>query len=135
KTMINEYFEKGWEPYVETPSFPGYTSGHSGFSGAAATVLTSLIGDNKSFIDSSHMDVGLLPRTMKSFNEAAEEAAFSRMYGGIHYTCEILDGLEQGKCAANEILNNVIINAKRQDVTGKKKDTEMSKSEDEESAM
>ncbi len=135
KTMVNELFEKGWEPYVETPSFPGYTSGHSGFSGAAATVLTALIGDNKPFVDSVHLDIGLLPKNMKSFNEAAKEAAFSRMYGGIHYTCEILDGLEQGKCTANAVLNDVVINAKRQNVGGKEKQANAAGSEGTKSEM
>ena len=116
KTMINELFEKGWEPYVETPPFPGYASGHSGFSAAAATVMTALIGDNKSFIDSTHVSIGLVPRTFESFNKAAEEAAYSRMYGGIHYTCEILDASDQGKCAADDVLNKLIISAKRQNI-------------------
>ncbi|MFN3940273.1 MAG: vanadium-dependent haloperoxidase, partial [Chitinophagales bacterium] len=117
KTLINENLEKGWEPYVETPPFAGYTSGHSGFSGAAAAVLTSLIGDNKSFIDSSHVQIGLYPREFKSFNAAAEEAAYSRMYGGIHFTCDIQDGLVTGRCVADQVLNKLIINAKRQDAS------------------
>ena len=105
KTYINEQMEEGWEPYVETPPFPGYTSGHSGFSGAAAEVMTALIGDNLTFTDSTHVNIGLEPRDFDSFRAAAEEAAWSRMYGGIHYTCEIVDGLEQGKCAGNYALN------------------------------
>jgi hypothetical protein len=113
KTYIREYFEPQWEAYVETPPFPGYTSGHSGFSGAAATILTELIGDNKSFIDSSHVQIGLQPREFKSFNAAAEEAAYSRMFGGIHFEVDIFDGLEQGKCVANYVLNNINTNPNR----------------------
>lgn len=108
KTYIDEHMEPKWEPYVETPFFPGYTSAHSGFSGASATIMTKLIGDNLPFIDSSHVDIGLLPRPFKSFNDAALEAAYSRLYGGIHYEFEILDGSEQGKCVANYVLNNII---------------------------
>ncbi|MBC8172680.1 MAG: vanadium-dependent haloperoxidase [Chitinophagales bacterium] len=121
KTYINAHFEKGWEPYVETPPFAGYTSGHSGFSGAAAEILTALIGDNKSFIDSSHVRIGLEPRTFKSFRDAAQEASFSRMYGGIHFDCDIDDGLTSGKCVGNYILNEIKIHPKRQgDVADKK---------------
>lgn len=114
KTYINEHFEPGWEPYVETPPFAGYTSGHSGFSGAAAEVLTALIGDNKSFLDSSHVKIGLLPKEFSSFRTAAAEAAVSRMYGGIHYDCDINDGLEQGKCVGTYVLNDIIVSTKRQ---------------------
>ncbi len=114
KTVIRENFEPKWEPYVETPPFAGYTSGHSGFSGAAATIMTALIGDNLAFTDSSHLNIGLLPRDFKSFNDAAQEAAFSRMYGGIHFDCDIDDGLEQGKCVGNFVLDNVKTHPKRQ---------------------
>lgn len=113
KTYINENIEKGWEPYVETPPFPGYTSGHSGFSAAAAEIMTSLIGDNKPFVDSSHYDVGLLPRTFTSFRAAADEAAYSRMYGGIHYLFEIQDGSKQGKCVATYVLNHIVTDLRR----------------------
>lgn len=107
KTVIRENIEPTWEPYVETPPFAGYTSGHSGFSGAAATIMTGLIGDNLAFTDSSHVDIGLLPRNFKSFQAAADEAAFSRMYGGIHFTCDIFDGVEQGRCVGNYYLENI----------------------------
>lgn len=114
KTYINEHFEAGWEPYVETPPFPGYVSGHSGFSASAAEVMTALIGDNKPFIDSSHVWIGLLPREFPSFRAAAEEAANSRMYGGIHFTCDIVDGLDLGKCSGNYALNDIVTDTRRQ---------------------
>lgn len=121
KTYINEHFEKGWEPYVETPPFSSYTSGHSGFSGAASTILTELIGDNKSFTDSTNVIIGLLPRQFKSFKDAAKEAAFSRMYGGIHYTCDINDGLTEGDNIAKYVLEHIITHPARQ-VTKKEND-------------
>ena len=119
KTVIHENIDPAWEPYVETPPFCGYTSGHSGFSGAAATILTSLIGDNKPFIDSSNVEIGLNPRPFDSFLAAAQEAAYSRMYGGIHFDCDIDDGLEQGKCVGNYYLENLKTHPAR---SGKKAD-------------
>lgn len=113
KTVIRENIEATWEPYVETPPFAGYTSGHSGFSGAAATIMTGLIGDNLAFTDSSHVDIGLLPRNFTSFQAAADEAAYSRMYGGIHFDCDILDGVEQGRCVGNFYLENLKTHADR----------------------
>lgn len=122
KTVIRENIEATWEPYVETPPFAGYTSGHSGFSGAAATIMTGLIGDNLTFIDSAHIDIGLLPREFKSFQAAADEAAYSRMYGGIHFDCDILDGVEQGRCVGDYYLKNLKTHADRSKESANKKE-------------
>jgi PAP2 superfamily len=78
-----------------TPPFPEYTSGHSVQSGAAATVLTERLGE-LAFTDRTHEPRGLPPRDFTSFWEAAEEAAISRLYGGIHYRRAIEQGLAQG---------------------------------------
>src|SRR4030095_4235326 len=92
KTYINEVLTKpDWEPYLETPPFPEYPSGHSGFSGAASEVLTKFFGDNVEFVDSTNVMIALNPRKFKSFKAAADEAAWSRMYGGIHYEAAIKD--------------------------------------------
>jgi hypothetical protein len=107
KTYIREFMgDPGWEPYVETPPFPEYASGHSGVSGAAATMLTELLGDQP-FIDSTHVIIGLEPRSFENFWAAAREAAESRHYGGIHYRAAIEDALEQGKCVAEKTMERV----------------------------
>ena len=88
---------------VTTPPFPEYTSGHSVQSGAAAAVLTALFGDNYQFTDNTHVERGLPARTFNSFFEAADEAAISRLYGGIHYRLAIELGVEQGKCIGEKV--------------------------------
>jgi hypothetical protein len=97
ETYINRYIDEKWEPMLQTPPFPEYTSGHSVISNAAATVLTDVFGDNFAFTDSTEMEYGLPIRSFKSFNEAADEAAISRLYGGIHYRRAIEQGSAQGK--------------------------------------
>ena len=88
-TYINDNLQGQWRPYIATPNFPSYPSGHSMQSGAVARVLTDMFG-NRSFTDTTHRDHGLAPiqkpRAFKSFSEAAAEAAVSRLYGGIHYS-------------------------------------------------
>jgi hypothetical protein len=107
KTYIQEFMGKpGWEPCVETPPFPEYPSGHSGVSAAAATILDSLIGA-RPFVDSTHVIIGLAPRSFDSFWDAAVEAAESRHYGGIHFRPAIEDGLLQGRCAAQTVLSQI----------------------------
>jgi hypothetical protein len=109
-TYINDYIDAGWRPYLVTPSFPSYTSGHSTQSGAAARVLTDLFG-SKRFTDTTHTDHGLVPpqepRTFDSFEEAAAEAAVSRLYGGIHFAFDNTDGLSSGRCIGQAIHERV----------------------------
>ena len=87
-----------------TPPFPEYTSGHSVQSAASAQVLTDLFG-TVAFTDHSHDDRRLAPRSFNSFFEAAEEAALSRLYGGIHFRTAIALGLEQGRCVGQNVKN------------------------------
>ena len=97
ETLINTYFDDEWKPILQTPPFPEYTSGHSVVSGAASTVLTSIFGDNFSFSDDTELPFGLPIRSYTSFKHAADEAAISRMYGGIHYRTAVEVGVVQGR--------------------------------------
>lgn len=97
ETLINKHFDDSWKPILQTPPFPEYTSGHSVVSGCASTVLTSIFGDNYQFDDDTEIPYGLPIRSYESFNKAADEAAVSRLYGGIHYRAAIDVGLEQGR--------------------------------------
>lgn len=96
ETLINQNLDENWKPILQTPPFPEYVSGHSVVSGTAATVLTDIFGDNFSFLDDTELPYGLPVRSFDSFNKAAQEAAISRMYGGIHYRAAVEIGLEQG---------------------------------------
>ena len=107
ETVINNHVDDSWEPILQTPPFPEYPSGHSVVSGAAATVLTSIFGDNFSFDDDTELQYGLPVRSFDSFHEAAEEAAISRLYGGIHYMTACVNGLEQGKKVGNLVAENL----------------------------
>nr|WP_321415928.1 vanadium-dependent haloperoxidase [uncultured Allomuricauda sp.] len=97
ETVINEYIDDSWEPVLQTPPFPEYTSGHSVVSGAAAIALTDIFGDNFAFDDDTEVAYGLPVRSFTSFNQASDEAALSRMYGGIHYRAAIEVGIKQGR--------------------------------------
>jgi PAP2 superfamily len=85
-----------WASFIVTPPFPDYVSGHSTFSGAAATVLPLFYGtEDLPFTTGSDF----LPGVTRSFStclDAAEEAAVSRLYGGIHFRSANEDGLQAG---------------------------------------
>ncbi|MBC7841738.1 MAG: vanadium-dependent haloperoxidase [Gemmatimonadaceae bacterium] len=111
ETMINRYIDEAWQPLLQTPPFPEYTSGHSGISTASAVVLTKLFGDNFSFADSTEVEYGLPVRSFPSFEAAAKEAAISRLYGGIHYRRAIEQGQLQGRKVGEHVLAKVVTRA------------------------
>lgn len=110
ETLINEHIDDSWEPVLQTPPFPEYTSGHSVVSGAAATVLTDIFGDNFAFDDDTEIPYGLPIRSFSSFNQAADEAAISRMYGGIHYRAAVDVGVKQGRDLGKFVVDNLKTN-------------------------
>ena len=71
--------EPGWKPHLSTPFFPAYVSGHATYSGAAAEVLAHLF-----------------PADAELWRERAEEAAVSRLYGGIHFRADNEAGMRMG---------------------------------------
>lgn len=107
ETLINKYYDEEWLPILQTPPFPEYTSGHSVISRAAAVILTDLYGDNFNFIDTTELKYGLPQRGFDSFIHASDEAAISRLYGGIHYLMAIEEGVYQGDKVGNYIINNL----------------------------
>lgn len=106
-TAINEHIDESWRPLLQTPPFPEYTSGHSVISRTSAVILTAFFGDNFEFVDTSEVYFGLPERSFDSFIQASEEAAISRLYGGIHFRDAIEEGVNQGDKIARYILESV----------------------------
>ena len=73
---------------IPLPNFPSYVSGHSDFSASAADVLDYIFPAGASYFDSQR-----------------DEAAMSRLYGGIHYPSDIKYGLAQGKQVGDYTVN------------------------------
>lgn len=96
-TYIQKVIDKTWTPILNTPPFPEYPSGHSVQSAAAAALLTALFGDDYAFTDESPAPDGVPQRSFASFEAAADEAAMSRLYGGIHFRPAIVHGQELGR--------------------------------------
>ncbi len=114
--FINRNFNPGWQtimnhPYtgVEglSPEFPAYPSGHSGFGGAAATVLTDIFGYNYRFTDYCHesrTEFRGTPRSFNTFIDMAVENAYSRIPLGVHFRMDCDEGLRQGYLAGQRVL-------------------------------
>lgn len=106
ETYIQRLIDPTWQPLIATPPFPEYTSGHSVQSGAANAVLVALFGDGP-IVDRTHASRGLAPRPFASLTAAFEEAAISRLYGGIHYPIGIDEGVPQGRCVGQVVVDEV----------------------------
>jgi hypothetical protein len=107
-TAIQTTADPSWTPLLVTPAFPSYFSGHSTFSAAAATVLSSIYGPNTAFTTSSDALPGVT-RSFPSFQAAAEEAGMSRIYGGIHYSFDNQAGLAVGQQVGNYVLQHELL--------------------------
>lgn len=110
-TFVRRAIDPNWVPFWPAPPFPGFASGHSTQSAAAAIVLTDLYGSAFAFTDDSHVgrvrdtkrNVDFKARTYRSFWEAAEESGYSRILGGIHTRQDNEVGLKEGRTIGQNI--------------------------------
>jgi hypothetical protein len=105
-TCIRKAIDPNWTPLLTTPPFPEYPSGHSIGSGAASAVLTTKLG-TVAFTDKTKSFLSVPDRSFASFRDAANEAAISRLYGGIHYVNGNNGGLKQGNCVGEAVTINL----------------------------
>lgn len=117
-----------WKPYQAkdfvTPPFPGCTSGHSGFSRAAAEILTHFTGSEffpgglGEYVAGASSETGFaldfeagpseeVRLQWATYYDAADEAGISRIYGGIHLSMDDLPGRIIGHEAAMAALDRV----------------------------
>src|SRR5712691_7620361 len=100
--------DRNWNSFIITPPFPDYVSGHATFSGAASTVLALFYGsDHIAFTTGSDSLPGVL-RSFTSFSAATEEAAASRLYGGIHFRSANEAGVHGGIGIGNLTFSNYL---------------------------
>jgi hypothetical protein len=106
ETVINQLIDPNWQPYIQTPPFPSYVSGHSTISGAAAEVMSEYFGD-VAFTDTSSKEFGMESRHFQSFRDAAQEASISRLYGGIHYRFDLDEGGILGRKVGEMVVKRI----------------------------
>ncbi|MEP6988632.1 MAG: vanadium-dependent haloperoxidase, partial [Chloroflexota bacterium] len=106
ETYIHKYIDPKWQPFIQTPPFPEFVSGHSIVSETAARILTDIFG-TMSFTDNTERFRNLDSRSFTSFENAASEAGISRLYGGIHYRTGIEKGFDEGRCVAASIIDRI----------------------------
>lgn len=105
-TYIRAYIDPSYTSLLVTPPFPEFPSGHSVQSGSVSSLLESLFGDNYAFQDKTYIsrtDINGTPRNFESFLEFANEAAISRLYGGIHFPRAIYEGVTFGRSIGKNV--------------------------------
>ncbi len=101
--------DPNWTPLIPTPPFPAYTSGHSTFSAAGATVLANFFGKDAIRFTTTSEGLPGVTRKFNRFSDAAAEAGRSRIYGGIHYNFDDRDGKASGRALADYVLKNYFL--------------------------
>jgi hypothetical protein len=98
--------DAGWSPLFGTPAHPSYVSTHSMQSGAASAVLLGL-GIDEAFTNV----IGPDTRMFTSIGQAAQDAADSRLWGGIHFRFDNEIGLSTGQAIGQFALAQDAFNA------------------------
>ena len=106
--------DETWTPLLNTPPFPAYTSGHSTFSGAAATLLAHSFGTDSIRFSTTSDDLPGVTRSFNSLWAAAQEAGMSRIYGGIHWNFDNTEGLNVGRKLGENVYRDTLAPRPRQ---------------------
>jgi PAP2 superfamily len=89
--------DAGWAPLLTTPGHQEYPSGHSGVSGAAATILASFFGERTAFTATSNGVPGAV-RSFTRFSDAVAQVADARVFAGFHFrnSCNVASHMGAG---------------------------------------
>jgi hypothetical protein len=100
--------DQTWSPLIGTPPFPSYTSGHSTFSAAAATIIARVLGSDNIAFTTTSQGLPDVTRSFSSFSAAAAEAGQSRIYGGIHFQYDNQHALDNGAELGNLVVDGFL---------------------------
>jgi hypothetical protein len=98
--------DPSWMPFLTTSAHPEYPSGHSSLVGAAATVLTTILGEDVAFEATSEVMPGV--RSFVGFDGAITEMADARVFGGMHFRNSCVRGSELGGTVAAYVLEGAM---------------------------
>ncbi|WP_428666283.1 vanadium-dependent haloperoxidase [Runella sp.] len=109
-SYIQKYIDPAFTTVIGTPAFPAYTSGHATEVGVGERIFTSLFtkGDGAYVLtDRSQVQHGFAPRKFTNFADMALECANSRLYGGIHYDMDNINGLKMGRSIGDNVVKSI----------------------------
>lgn len=106
-SYIRQYIDPSFNTLIGTPPFPAYTSGHATEAAAGSQIFIDMFTDGSGyypFTDRTQLQFGFSVRNFSNFNQMAEECANSRLYGGIHYNTDNLNGLRMGRSIGDNVV-------------------------------
>ena len=108
--------DPSWSPFLTTSAHPEYPSGHSNLAGAATTVLGAIFGDDVAFDATSETMAGAV-RSFVGFDNAIEEMADARVFGGMHFRTACVRGSALGSTVGSYVVDHAM-RAIRQNLAG-----------------
>lgn len=100
--------DSAWQPFITTPAFPEYGSGHSTTCSTAASLLAGFFGSDTANFTRTSSTAGLPAHEYTSFSEIAQEAGASRIPAGAHFTFSNLEALAAGSLIGDYVFNNAL---------------------------
>ena len=103
--------DAAWLPFINTPAYPEYDSGHQSISGAAQAILTAFFGDKMPVVAISESLPGVT-LSWPNFAAAADDAFMARIWGGIHFRFAMRDTRENTSDIAAYVLAHTMLPVK-----------------------
>jgi hypothetical protein len=95
-----------WTPFVFTPPFPSYPSGHASFGGAARRVLERVFGKDGLAITLASPEVPDVVLHYGSWKQITDDIDDARIYGGVHYRFDQEEAARQGRKVGRYVLRH-----------------------------
>jgi hypothetical protein len=91
-----------WQPLINNPNYPDYTSGANNVTGAVTRALTLFIGTDEMTFSVTTTNAAALQqtRTYNRFSDAAADVVNARIYEGIHFRFADVQARRQGRHVA-----------------------------------
>lgn len=106
KTIV----DPDWQPLINTPNYPDYTSGANAVTGAATRALALFFGTDKmTFIVTTTNPMAIRQtRAYSRFSDAAEEVVDARVFEGIHFRFADTEARKQGRHVAQWVFGHFL---------------------------
>jgi hypothetical protein len=79
--------DAAWQPLINTPNYPDYTSGANNLAGAMTRTLQLFFGTDKMYFEVTSLAPLAVKKTRsyRRFSDAAQDVVDARVYAGIHF--------------------------------------------------
>jgi hypothetical protein len=91
-----------------TPPFPTYVSGHATFGAATFELLADFYGTDAVHFTLTSDELPGVTRSFNSFSQAAQENGMSRIYLGIHFSFDNIEGQVVGRNVADYVMTHAL---------------------------